>query len=61
MVDTTLVEIIDLTERDAAEVDPTGELGRTPTGTVLLVPDDDEPSPLVSIVVPALNEELTID
>ena len=31
-----------------------------PTEVTLLVPDDDVPDPQVSIVIPALNEELTI-
>ncbi len=31
------------------------------TGPVLLVPEADEPAPLVSIVVPALNEAVTIE
>jgi glycosyltransferase involved in cell wall biosynthesis len=38
-----------------------GEVGRTPTEVRLLVPISDEPEPLVSIVVPALDESVTIE
>ena len=55
MTDTAVGEIIDLTGPGA------GELGRTPTEIALLVPEVDEPSPLVSIVVPALDEAVTIE
>lgn len=37
-----------------------GELGRTPTRVQLLVPEHDEPEPVVSIVVPALDEAITV-
>ena len=38
-----------------------GEIGQTPTRIALLVPTIDEPAPLVSIVVPALNESITVE
>ena len=38
-----------------------GEVGATPTRTTLLVPEHDETEPQVSIVVPALNESITMD
>jgi glycosyltransferase involved in cell wall biosynthesis len=38
-----------------------GEFGRTPTRTVLLVPEADVAEPIVSIVVPALNESITVE
>jgi glycosyltransferase involved in cell wall biosynthesis len=37
------------------------EQGVAPTETVLLTPEDDTPAPVLSIVVPALNEQLTIE
>jgi glycosyltransferase involved in cell wall biosynthesis len=37
------------------------EIGRTPTRIELLVPDDDVAEPVVSIVVPALNESVTVE
>lgn len=55
MMDTTVDEITHVTDVGR------GELGRTPTVTALLVPEVDEPSPLVSIVVPALDEAVTIE
>ncbi len=41
--------------------DDVGELGRTPTKLALLVPERDEAEPIVSIVVPALDESLTVE
>jgi glycosyltransferase involved in cell wall biosynthesis len=35
--------------------------GVAPTETLLLTPENDTPSPILSIVVPALNEQLTIE
>ena len=46
-------EIVSLSERDP--IDREGEFA-----IELLVPDDDVPNPVVSIVVPAVNEKLTI-
>lgn len=54
-----MADVMDRTS--AALLAEAGELGRTPTRVELLVPASDEPEPLVSIVVPALNESVTVE